>query len=152
MDAATFGQTKPERGHQLFRAFFIAPDLVILALALLVSTEVLRSILVIHKIDTNYGDSYMRWFTGLIFLFLAILVGCLILWYIHDDDERALAMRDASGVRRDRGGRKYSTIVWEIDWFESYRNPSFKYLLVFANAFSAACVVAYAWFVSYGFS
>lgn len=121
LDASALERTKPERGHQLFRVFFIAPDLTILALALLVSTEVLRSILAVHMIDTNYGEQYFRWFTILIIAFFAILILSVILWFVHHDDERALAMSRVTEPRRDRSGNEYSATVWTLigaDHFE----------------------------------
>ena len=151
LDAGTFERTRPERGHQLFRAFFISPDLVILALALLVSTEVLKSILAMHMLDTNYGELYIRWFIILIVAFFGVLILCLLLWFVHHDDERALIMRRARETRRDRSGHEYEAMVWEIDWRASYQKRSFKSLIVFANSAAAACMIAYAGFVIFGF-
>lgn len=152
LDASALERTKPERGHQLFRVFFIAPDLVILALALLVSTEVIKSILALHKIDTNLGEQYFRLFIILIVAFVAVLILCIILWLVRHDDERALYMRRAPETRRDRSGQEYEAVVWEIDWSKSYQKRGFKSLIVFANAAAVACVVAYAAFVIFGFA
>ncbi len=152
IDATSFERTRPERGHQLFRAFFIAPDLVILALALLVSTGVLKSILAIHGIDTSLGDSYLSWFVALVVIFVVILAGCIGLWYMHHDDDRALVIRNVPGARRDRQGQVYSIIVWEIDWRKSSESSSFQLLIVLANILSAACIAAYAWFISFAFT
>jgi len=151
LDATSFERTKPERGHQLFRSFFIAPDLVLLALALLVSSEVLRSILAAHKIDTNYGEHYFDWFIILILIFLAILVSCLVLWHVHHEDERTLVLKLSSESRVRRDGSEYVATVRDIDWDASYHTRAFVNLIFLANVLAGICLIAYVEFIILGF-
>jgi len=151
MNATSFRRSNPARGHELFRIFFIGPDLSLLSLGLLVASQALRSILSGHNIETNFGDDFAVYFWTLVIGLLAVLFVCMFFWLRHDDDERALAIQRTNEWRRDRDGRDYPIEVWAVDWKLSFKRRPAILLLVIGNVLGVACVLSYGWFIYRGF-
>jgi Na+/melibiose symporter-like transporter len=150
MGAGDFNRENSARGHELFKLFFLGPDLAILSLGLFVSSDVLNRILNGQKLTTFYSDfsgTFWKYFMVSILLLLA----CVALWVIHSENERTLDRVQAQETRQDRNNQIQTVTVYNIQWGVSLKKRAPFLILVLGNLCGIISIVSYAFFIFFGF-
>jgi hypothetical protein len=143
----SFKRSNAGRAYELFRTFFIGPDLALLALGLFVSSYALRSLLNGYNISTNFGDDFGTYFWSAVgFAFVCILAatGC---WLPYDDDERCFPFSEAEEERQQRDGSKVTKKVYKVHIRSALSNSSGFVVLGIGNFIGVAAIVSYAYFI-----
>jgi hypothetical protein len=147
LDAESLKRSNSGRGHQLFRVCFLAPDLIVLSIGLLIASEGLRAILKGRQLETLFCPHFPDYFWGLIVLFFVFLLACIVIWNSHDDDERAFVSHTRSEIRLRRTGETYDQTVWEVDWRASFGTRPGILVIGFCNFLGSLSVLSYAFFI-----
>ena len=151
LDAEKTMRTSRYRGGPLFRAFFIAPDLCVLALSLLISTRVLESALEAQGTSTYYGTRFGEFFFALILTFVSVLVLISIVWLRTEDNHKAFPVREAAEVRYTATGTEERVTVYPLRLFAGLFSKVGFPNLVLCNILGIFCVVCYVLFIFFGF-
>jgi cytochrome bd-type quinol oxidase subunit 2 len=151
LNSESFRPANPARGHELFRIFFLGPDLGLLALSLLISSQALREVLNGYKINTNFGESFGMYFWMSVVTVLVLLILSVVCWLTRDNDERRLITEQDSENRQNRTGDTYQVTVWKVQWGKSLVGKPGMSILIIGNLFGIAAVLTYAIFMFKGF-
>jgi hypothetical protein len=150
MGANDLKRENPDRGPELFKLFFLGPDLAMLSLGLFISSDVLKLILNGQKLNTFYKDFSATFWTYLVISLVSIL-SCIFLWSIHGKDERTLHRTQVKETRQRSDGKEYEVTVWPIDWVPSLTSRAGLLILVLGNLLGVASIMSYAVFIFFGF-
>lgn len=148
----SFRRSNPSRGYELFRMFFLGPDLALLALALLISSQALRGLLNGYRINTNFGDSFSTYFwTALVFVFVTLFVS-VFCWLPHDDNERCFPFDETEEERHQRDGSKVTTKVYKVKILKALKGSPGFVVLGIGNFIGIISILAYVYFIVRAFS
>lgn len=148
----SFRRSNSARGYELFRMFFLGPDLALLALALFVSSQALRSLLNGYKISTNFGDNFGTYFWISVIAVFGLLFLSVFCWLPHDDNERCFPSDEGQEERQERDGSKTTVKVYEVSILRAMKRRSGILVLGVGNLFGIISILAYAYFIVRAFS
>src|SRR5262249_49807633 len=151
MNASSYQRSNPARGHELFKLYFLGPDLSLLSIGLFVSTQALRAILNGYGVHTNLGDDFATYFWGFVIGAVVLLFLSVRSWLVYKDDERRLVTKQTTQRLQRRDGSEYEDEVWKILLWQSFRNRAVLRILILGNLFGLASIVGYAYFIVLSF-
>lgn len=138
-------------GTRSLPTLFFGPDLILLSIGLLASTDPLKRLLEGRGIQTHLGDSFGTWFWIVLISFFVFLLFSILLWKIHKEDERAFAIFSRIMRRRNRSGELYNDEIWEVDWTAALSAGATIWIILIGNLLGVLSVVGYASFVFFTF-
>lgn len=104
-----------------------------------------------YRIRNYWGENFGEYFWMLIGFFILGYILCIFVWAIHAEDERSLKTQKASKDLQDRAGQTYTVEVWPIEWRASLKSRAGFLILIVGNLLGLVAIIAYAWFIFYGF-
>lgn len=151
MDAHKFQVERDERGEELFRLFFVGPDLISLALGLLVSSKVIELIFNGRNVTHNFGENFGNWFYLLFLIHIVCYFACILFWHAHSQTARRLLITEREGTRQTKGGKEKKQKEYIVDWQASFKTSASIWILILGNFMGLFSLVAYGSFIFFGF-
>jgi hypothetical protein len=139
------------RAATLFRAFFIAPDLLVLSLSMLISSQALRAVIDSKKVSSNYGGNFTYYLMALVVLLIIALVFVAVTWLRGNDAHMSFPLQSKQEIAYKPDGTSETLTVYDIQIFKGLKARAGFWNLGVSNLIGVASVVVYAMFIYYGF-
>lgn len=134
------------RGRALFRQMYLAPDLVVLAIGLLISSKGLQRLLAARNVISPLGERLPSWFSVLMYAYLCSLLVSVVLWLIAGEHKYIpIESRRRTIIGID--GRRRDEVIDSPSWLRGWFRKEGLLTLIGGNLLGLACISSYAVFV-----
>lgn len=151
INSATFKRSSSTRSRELFKLGFFGPDLCLLSLGLILSSQALRALLNGHGIKTNFGENFGIHFGIFLLTVVLFLLSTMTCWLVSDDRYRQFKSKKVEETYQDENGNDQVIDAWEINLKESLVTRGSIVILGFGNLLGVLGVMTYSCFIYMGF-
>ena len=134
------------RGRALFRQMYLAPDLVVLAIGLLISSKGLQSLLATKNVASPLGERLPIWFSLLMWGYLCALLSSVVLW-LFAGEHKYIPIEPIRRIVTGIDGRERTDIVDCPRWLKGWFRKEGLLTLVTGNLMGLMCISSFVVFV-----
>ncbi len=136
------------RGEAFFRRTWLAPDFMMLAMGLLISSEGLNSILKGKKVETFLGDAFDHYFWILLAFFVVALIVIVFLWLYTGNEGKTYPVVTKSVKRLSSDGSFHDCEVYKVRVLNGmFTTRVGFYNIVLGNCLGILAIMTYAVFI-----
>src|SRR5687767_1325368 len=152
LDSEVVRDTNAARAGALFRAFFLAPDLIVFSISLLISSQVLHSILTSHSSSTYYGYRFSGYLYLLILADVVALIAVAIVWLRSQPTHKNFPTKPQNESRISAAGAEEDVVVFRLRLLHGlFRTRVGFWNLIVGNLIGFLALASYLLFIYYGF-
>jgi hypothetical protein len=140
------GAPMDRRGRALFRQMYLAPDLVVLAIGLLISSKGLQCLLAAKNVISPLGERLPFWFSLFMYAYLCSLLASVVLWLIAGEN-KYIPIEPKHRTIIGIDGRPRTEVVDSPSLLKGLLRKEGFLTLISGNLISLACISSYAVFV-----
>jgi|SRR6516225_1674768 hypothetical protein len=152
VDVEEIRETNSSCGSALFKRFWLAPDFLVLAIGLAISSNALNAVLVGRGLKSNYGSDFDKFFWILITVFFVVSLLTLFIWLVTGSEAKTFPIETTTKNRLVAGGVFQPVQVYEIKYFKGlFRTRVGFWNMIVGNGLGVISILAYCAFIYFGF-
>ncbi len=134
------------RGRALFRQMYLAPDLAMLSVGLLISFNGLQRLLAAKGIASPLGERLLDYYSILMWGYVVVLILSIVLW-LAAGNEKYIPIEKKMCTVIDIDGQEKKQSIDSPNWTKGWFSKEGLLTLVTGNLLGFLCISSYIFFV-----